>query len=145
MPKKLRIKTTNSSSIVIRRNVTKSEKLVYIACGNRKFKYQYGKSKIVYIGTTKTGANRIAQSAANKAKSLFDLHGLKELEFYIVTCGIMQNVKTWKKFERALILTFRQVYGEPPKSNTQGKRIKWTDEKKYFTISKLESVLEKYS
>ena len=37
-------------------------------------------------------------------------------------------MKTWKKLERALLLAFRAEYGRIPFCNSQGNRIKETDE-----------------
>src|SRR5690606_24986532 len=112
---------------------------------NKAFRYKYGKSRIVYIGTTKTGTSRIAQSAVDKSKELLTLHGIKQLEFYVVTCTSVRNLQSWKKLERALILTFRQMYGDPPKENKQGRKMKLGDEYKYFNRNQLEKVIQKYS
>ena len=145
MAKKLRVTTLNKPSIVINRTRATKNTLVYIAVSNKAFNYRFGKSRVVYIGTTKTGTYRIAQSAVDKSKDLFTLHGIKQLSFYIVTCSSVKNLQSWKKLERALILTFRQLYGDPPKENIQGKRMKLTDEYDYFSRAKLLKVIEKYS
>lgn len=73
------------------------------------------------------------------------LHGVRNLEFHVVQCPRRQNVKTWRILERALLLTFREVYGEVPRCNTQGKRMSWHDEHKYFTGGRLRSIVKKYS
>lgn len=96
--------------------------LVYIAASNKAFKYRFGKSKIVYIGTTKKGAIRLTQSAVDKSKDLFTLHGIKQIGFYIVTCSSVKNLQSWKKLERAIILTFRHLYGDPPQKTF---KVKW--------------------
>ena len=90
-------------------------------------------------------ASRIAASAASKANEMLALHGVRELEFYVVTCKPRKHVKTWTKLERALILTFREKFGEVPKCNQHGKQMKWTDELKYFTTARLRTVVEKFS
>jgi hypothetical protein len=118
---------------------------VYIAVANKKLKYPHGVSRIAYIGTTKAGASRIASSAASRAPELFALHGVNELSFFVVTCAARQKVKTWHKLEVGLILTFKHMYGEPPKCNKKGKNQEWKDEREYFTRDRLESVIKKYS
>lgn len=131
-------------SVSITRAATRKKRLVYIAQANRPYAYTYGRSAIVYIGTTEKGANRIAESAANKARELLSDHGITSLNFFVVSCTPIQRVKTWKKLERALILTFRALYGEPPIGNTQGKKYRWGDEKDYFKVASLENTIEFY-
>jgi hypothetical protein len=53
--------------------------MVYILAANKDFKYQNGRSRIIYIGATKRGAGRPAASAVNKASQAFGkLHGAKD-------------------------------------------------------------------
>jgi len=118
---------------------------VYIAVANKKLSYPHGSSRIVYIGTTKAGASRIASSAAYRASQLLALHGVSELSFFVITCASRKAVKTWHKLEVGLILTFKHMYGEPPKCNTKGKNQKWKDELEYFTRNRLETVIKMYS
>ena len=141
----LTIQTTKVPALTITRPATKAKELVYIALANKKIKYQNGDSKIVYIGTTKNGADRIAASAAQKAKQMLGLFGVTHLEFFVVTSSAMEGVKTWHKLERGLLLAFRDKFGEPPKCNIVGKKMKWTDELNYFTQTILNSVVDKYS
>src|SRR5688572_14888607 len=97
---KLTVKSSSSPAVTITREAVKSDKLVYIAVANKPLRYLHGRSRIAYIGTTKTGAHRMAASAAAKAQEMLDLHGVKQLEFYTVTCKSRQNVQTWRKLER---------------------------------------------
>ena len=138
-------KSPKLPAVTITREAVKSDKLVYFAVANKPWSYPNGKSRIVYIGTTQNGAHRMAASAAMKAGDMLDLHGVKQLEFFAITCKSRQNVKTWRKLERALILTFKYLYGEAPECNVQGKNMKWTDELKYFTRNRLESVIAQHS
>jgi hypothetical protein len=143
--KKLTIQTTKRYAIKITRSAFKADRLVYVAVANAKLKYPHGKSRIVYIGTTKAGARRIASSAAYRAPDLFGLYGVNELSFFIITCSTRQAVKTWSKLESGLILTFKYLYGEPPKCNKKGKNQKWRDELAYFTRNRLEAIIKHYS
>lgn len=143
--KRLTVRSTKSPAVSITREAVKSDKLVYIAVANSFFSYIHAKSRIVYIGTTKNGAHRMAASAAAKAMEMLDLHGVKRLDFFAITCQSRQNVESWRKLERGLLLTFKHMYGEIPECNNQGKNMKWTDELKYFSRARLESVISEYS
>jgi hypothetical protein len=118
------------------------KKLVYVILAQKSLKYPWGRSRIAYIGTTKKGMARFAQSAAAKAEDVLGLHGVRELEVRIVTCGARPSVKTWVKLERALLFAFRQKYGAIPKCNAMGKRIRETDEFRYFAERRVRSILE---
>jgi hypothetical protein len=142
--RKLTIKVGRRPAVVITRAALQHDRLVYLALTNHPFRYQYGRSRIAYIGTTKRGARRIAASAASKADQMLALHGVKELRFYVVSCRSRQGVRTWHRLERALLLTFREMHGEIPHCNRQGKRMKWRDELEYFTLKRLRAVLTKY-
>jgi len=87
----------------------------------------------------------MAASAAAKAQEMLNLRGVKQLDFYAVTCKSKQNVKSWRVLERGLLLTFKQKYGEVPVCNTQGKSMVWRDELKYFAHARLEGVVKQYS
>ena len=138
---KLRVKKHKGIALEAHRLAIKVDKLVYVLLTNRKLKYTYGKSRIVYIGTTKKGASRIMQSAATKAGQLLAIHGVNSLEAHIITCSKRQSVQTWRKLERALLLEFRSRFGEVPKGNNQGKGIKEQDEFKYFQRSRIRSIV----
>lgn len=118
------------------------QKLAYVIVADRKIKYPKGRSKVVYIGTTRNGVSRMASSAAAKAEVILSGYGIREFRVRVVTCRPRQNVRTWHKLERALILAFREVYGDVPKFNTQGKRMKTDGEFDLFAKSRLKTVLE---
>jgi len=111
---------------------------------DRKLKYSYGQSRIVYIGTTKNGMNRIAQSAATHAESVLSLHGIKSFTVRLVTCTPIQKVKTWHKLERASLILFREIYGEIPECNTVGKSFKEIDEFSIFARERLRRVIKQF-
>lgn len=142
---RLTIKSHSSPAMTITREAVKSDKLVYIAVANKAIQYPHARSRIVYIGTTRNGAHRMAASAAAKAQEMLDLHGVRELQFYPVTCKSRQNVRTWRKLERGLLLAFKHLYGRVPQCNTQGKNMVWTDELGYFTRGRLDGVIRLYS
>jgi len=141
MPKRLKIKLQRNPAVVINRTAFRDDKIVYVARTNKKNQYPLGKSRIAYIGTTKKGARRIASSAAVRGEDLLYEYGIKHLEFNVVTCGKVQSVETWRKLERALMIRFRELYGQIPRANKAGERIRWKDELRYFRIEKLDRIL----
>jgi hypothetical protein len=104
--------------------------MVYILAANKYLRYKYlpygdarrtktvGRSKILYIGTTKKGAGRPAASAVNKASEVFyHLHGVRTIDVHIVTCTTHSKKHTWKRLEAALLDAFRTRYFQLPKYN----------------------------
>ncbi|MDD5327607.1 MAG: hypothetical protein PHY02_07315 [Phycisphaerae bacterium] len=142
MAHKLLVKFRNQPSLVINRTAFKDDKLVYIIRANKKLRYRFGNSRIAYIGTTKKGARRIASSAVWKGEDLLYCYGIKHLELHIVTCRKIQGVESWRKLERALILRFRESFGDVPVANSAYKNGRWRDEKKYFKEHNLDKVID---
>ena len=118
------------------------KKLVYVLVTDKKIKYASGRSCVAYIGTTKNGASRIASSAAYRAKTILKLRGVREVTARIVTCRPRKGVKMWRKLERAMLLTFKAMYGEVPHSNSQGRNMKPRDEFRYFRPRRIRRILE---
>lgn len=99
--------------------------MVYILAANKYFKYLNGRSRIIYIGTTKRGASRPAASAVNKASQAFGkLHGVRTIEVYLATCRPRRAMQTWRHLESSLIETFWNRYFELPKYNKMRPRPK---------------------
>jgi len=121
------------------------EKLVYVLIADRKLDYPDGRSRIAYIGTTKLGGARIAQSVATRAEAILNLHGVTSFEARTVTCRPRQRVKMWRKLERALLLYFRELFGQVPRCNVHGKNFTETDEFDYFARNRLKTVIEDLS
>jgi hypothetical protein len=120
-------------------------KFAYVICVDRKVKYEKGRSRIVYIGTTKKGINRVSQSAATRFDAVFELKKVDRFMVYIITCTRRRHVKTWHQLERALLLVFKGMFGEIPTCNSHGKNYSWRGEEKLFAPSRLKAVLEDLS
>jgi hypothetical protein len=118
-------------------------KLVYLICASRRVAYSKGSSPIVYIGTTKNGIDRVAQSAAFHSDEVLRWHGVDSVQVRIVTCGARQNVRTWHKLERAFLLVFRERYGEVPYCNTAGRNIQATNEFRFFSRKRIEYIIDR--
>ena len=145
MSRRRNIKASNKPALTITRQALKKDKLVYVAVSNKAHKYPSGHSSIVYIGTTKKGAKRIAESAANRAGELLQNHGVRQLDLYVVWCTPLRRVQTWKKLETALLMAFKDKYGRVPIGNTQGKNSSYKDELDYFSENRLHKILERFS
>lgn len=144
MPRRLSLSLDRDEVLRTTRVVVGKKKLVYILIADKRFKYENAKSRIAYIGTTKKGVARIAQSAAGRAEAIFQ-RGVRTFHARIVTCNPRQKVKTWIKLERALLLCFRDRFGEVPRCNSHGKRMKETDEFAYFSKTAINNVLDELS
>lgn len=146
MAKRLSVSLKRDEAITVDRMSVAKRKLAYVICADRKLKYEKGRSRIAYIGTTSNGIDRFAQSAAYHSDTIFDLGRIYQFRVYVVTCTARQKVKTWRRLERALLLMFREIYGEIPEGNTHGNRFKWTDKDlQYFTKKRLRTVIEDLS
>lgn len=94
------------------------DKMVYILAANKYLPYDNGRSRIIYIGTTKKGAGRPAASAVNKASEVFyKLYGVKTIDVHIVTCAGGNKMRSWKELESSLLDAFRNRYFELPHKN----------------------------
>ncbi len=143
MPKRLTISLKQKHAMQVTRVSIGKKKLGYLILVKKPLRYPWGRSRIAYIGTTKKGMGRIAQSAAARAEGILSLHGVREFTVRVLTCSPRSNVKTWVQLERALLLVFRHQYGALPKCNTQGKNMKHRDEFKYFKRDRIEQILDK--
>ncbi len=101
--------------------------MVYILAlaDNKTLKYRNGRSRIIYIGTTKKGAGRPAASAVNKASQAFGkLRGVRTIEVHIATCRPRRRLETWKHLEASLIDAFWNRYHQLPKYNKMRPKVK---------------------
>ena len=95
-----------------------SKKMVYVILADKRIEYPHGRSRVIYIGTTKRGSRRPATNAADKAMKAFnELRGVKNIHVRILTCQARQSVKTWEELESALLVTFKYLYGRLPQFN----------------------------
>ena len=93
------------------------------------------------LALTKQGATRIASSAVWKGADLLDQYGIKHLEYHVVLCAKRPGVESWEKLERALLIRFQQLYGDIPKANRQGSKIRPKDEQRYFSQDRLDKII----
>jgi hypothetical protein len=78
----LKTKISKTPLLTLTRSRQWTDKMVYILAANKSFRYKNGRSRVLYIGTTKKGGNRPAASAVNKASEVFyKLRGVKTIDF----------------------------------------------------------------
>jgi|SRR5579859_1125100 len=140
--RRLTVSLKHQTALTVERVPLDGQKLVYVLVQDKKHSYRDGRSRIVYIGTTKNGWGRVAQSAAAKVDSILGSRGVRRFTARVITCRPRRGVKTWLKLERALLLAFKAAHGEVPVLNTQGRRIKELDEFRYFKRSRLMRILD---
>ncbi|WP_157515261.1 hypothetical protein [Luteimonas abyssi] len=132
-------------ALTARRVILDNEKIVYLLVASKPLHYPSGKSRIAYIGTTKKGGSRIASSVATRESSILNLHGVTEFEARVITCKARQRVKMWIKLERALLLSFRDIFGEVPRCNTHGKGFVEEKEFEYFARNRVNAIIRSLS
>jgi hypothetical protein len=143
MPRRLTLSLKREPGMSARRVSIRAERLVYILVADRRVKYAEGRSRIVYIGTTRNGAARIAASVAKRAHEIFEIRGVRAFDARIVTSRSRSNVKSWLLLERALLLEFRARYGQVPWCNSHGKRMKERDEfTRWFRRARVRTILD---
>jgi hypothetical protein len=143
--KRLRLSLRRDEALRATRVSIGKQKLVYVLIADKRLQYDKGKSRIVYIGTTKTGVKRVVHSVASRAETILSLRGVRTFHARIVTCKARQNVKTWHKLERALLIDFRRQFGEVPRCNSHGKKFTEVDEFEYFTRKGARNIIEELS
>ncbi|HUC35939.1 MAG TPA: hypothetical protein VMR97_02320 [Acidimicrobiales bacterium] len=117
-------------------------KLCYVVTANKIVAYSTGRSKVVYIGATDEGLTRLVNAVSARTEEILANHDLTHFEAHVVSCKAVPRVDTWRKLERALLLTFRDLYGQPPLCNRRGAGIQEEDEFTYFTRERIRNVLE---
>lgn len=141
----MKVHLTSKPAMTVHRRILTKDRIVYLLVGKRTFKYQGGRSRIAYIGTSKRGARRIASSAAHRADEVFSKRGSKQMDIYIASCSARPGLKSWKYLERALLAQFLGWYQQLPLCNKQGQKYKF-DEKlqRMFRLKALYRILMKF-
>jgi len=115
----MKVSVNRKPAMTVYRRVLKHKKLVYVLAARNPLKYQNGRSRILYIGTTKKGISRIATSVAHRSKKILNQRGVREMDVHVVSCEARPGLKSWGLLERALVAQFRSRYFEVPLCNTQ--------------------------
>lgn len=143
--RRLQVNLNKKLVMTVHRRILKKKKVVYLLIATSPVKYNGGRSRIVYIGTTEKGADRIAASAAGRAEEIMSTRGLKHLEVFVVFCNPRPGLPTWEWLEDALLAEFRAEYEELPMCNSQGKKKKWDEElDRVFKRKAINKVLKQF-
>jgi predicted GIY-YIG superfamily endonuclease len=115
----MRVTVNPKPAMTVYRRALKHRKLVYILAARKTLKYKNGRSRVLYIGTTKKGISRIAESVAHRSKKILKQRGVREMDVHVVSCERRPGLKSWALMERALVAQFRSRYWQVPSCNTQ--------------------------
>lgn len=129
-------------AITVTRLAGAPQKLCYVVTANKIVAYSTGRSKVVYIGATDEGLSRLVTTVAGRTEEILAQHDLTHFDAHVITCKSVPRIETWRKLERALLLTFRDLYGSSPLCNRHGAGIQEDDEFAYFTRERIRNVLE---
>jgi hypothetical protein len=130
--RRLQLSLKHEAALTATRVSIGKKKLAYVLVADRRLRYLKGRSCVAYIGTTRKGVSRIARSVARRANDILALRGVRSFHARVITCPPRRNVSTWLKLERALLIGFKEKFGEIPKCNSHGNSMKETDEFRYF-------------
>lgn len=140
--------------LTIHVSATSFKRLVYLLVANRPVRYGKANSRIVYIGTTAKGVLRVARSASIRIQQANDQHllrGLRRLDAYVVWARTKRGPQTkkgnklWHILERALLLRFCELYGERPRMNGTGHRMRVTGEFDVFRQKTIDRIINRYT
>jgi hypothetical protein len=143
----LRVKCSKEPLLTVKRSKqwSQTKRMVYILTAKKPLKYPYGRSRIIYIGTTGQGTRRPATSAVDKASEAFgELRGVKEIEAYIVTSGTRKAVRTWEHLESSLLAVFVGRYHRLPKYNKKRGSIRYAEDVTLFKRKSLEQIILRF-
>ena len=66
----------------------------------------------------------------------------ERFEVHVLTTRGRGHVKTWVKLERAMLLVFKERFGEVPVCNRHGHKFIETDEFRYFARTRIERIID---
>lgn len=144
---RLRISLKRREAITVDRISVGKLKLAYVICADKKLRYGKKRSRIAYIGTTKNGTDRFAQSAASRSDEVFDLRGIER--FYGSCCDMHASPEgeIVAQVGKGTHPEIQGLFGAVPRCNRQGKHKNylWSDEVDLFSVRRLETIIEDLS
>ncbi len=138
------VRETRRPAMTITRAALRAEMVVYLICSVCPQKYDMGRSRILYIGTTSRGAKRYSTSLSHKAIECLEAWGVRELNIHTLAPGGDREDKLWLTLESDLLRAFKARYGTVPLKNTSGKNYRVAELSGAFTRRRLDSILAKY-
>lgn len=109
----------------LERSIVRYTNAIYVLVSPRRHWYPKGRSRVLYIGRTRMGAERVLSSVSERIWQAFPkLHGVDSLDVYIVDWRGRKALNSSRYAERAFLVSFRQLYGTVPRLNDKGKGMK---------------------
>jgi hypothetical protein len=141
----MKVSINPKPAMTVHRRIMRAKKLVYVLVTKKPFPYKRGRSRILYIGTTQNGIDRIAISVAYRSRKIFSLRGARDFDVHVVSCKGRSGLKSWGLLERALIAQFRERHWQVPYCNDSLKNQDWDDHfEKFFRPKALKQVLANF-
>lgn len=122
-----------------------AQRVAYVFVASRPIQYRLGRSRVVYVGSSNYGLGRVTASVSDRAPAILGRHGVATFHAYVLTSAPRQRVKTWHKLERALLIRFRERFGEPPLCNAQGTAMRVAGEFDLFSQARIDSIIDDLS
>lgn len=119
--------------ITVQRVPGEFAEVVYVITANKQVIYARGRSRVIYVGRTEAGLQRLCTSAAIRGgKAFSQKRGIRAIKVWPLTWAQGEDVGTAKILERAFLLRFREIHGQIPILNKQGVRMRERDEFDHF-------------
>ena len=90
----MRVSVNRKPAMTVYRRALKHRKLVYVLAARKPLRYRNGRSRVLYIGTTKKGISRIAASVAHRSKTILKQRGVREMDVHVVSCEKRSGLKS---------------------------------------------------
>jgi hypothetical protein len=130
----LNLSLSRKPVMTLERSALKGDRVVYLLAANKPIKYPRGRSRIVYIGTTRRGVRRVASSVAHHAERVMARPGIRAVHAHLLRYTRRAGPwRAWMKLERAILFMFQYEYGGIPILNKVGLNFWPGEEFKYFS------------
>ena len=138
---RLRVSLSRQPAMRMTRAGLAHEHVVHVLVTRTPVKYPRGRSRVVAIGMSHHGVASVASSLARRAEEILVRRGISECDVRVVTWRGRRRARAWETLERAMLLVFRETFGEMPIGNTQGKSLREQDEFQYFSRQSVRNVI----
>ena len=142
---RLRISLSRQPAMELTRVGLAHEHLAYVLVARTPVRYPSGRSRIVAIGMSHHGLASVATSLARRAEEVLVKRGISGCEVRVVTWRGRRRARAWEKLERAMLLAFRETFGDIPVGNTRGRNMRERDEFQYFSRSAVKQLIDELS
>jgi hypothetical protein len=129
--RRLNLTVLRTPAVTVTKDAMREDAIVYVLSADKQITYPTKRSRIVYIGMTEAGVHRVAKSAADRAEDILGMRGVRSFQARVVhyPASAIDLRQRWLKnppnlLERALLIAFRDEYGDIPRCNGSGHRMK---------------------